>query len=340
MPWLSSRPPGRSRRGQRRGVLVDAVGADVLDHADAGDRVVGLGGQLPVIHDPDLDAVGHARLLGAPARELRLRLRQRDAGDRHPVLAGDVDREAAPAAADVEHAFPRAELELRGRELELGPLRRLEARAVAREERAAVGHRRVEEEREEVVGDVVVVADRPPVALGAVAAAARAQLGLRDRWRPHRADGPRGGDRQAQLRRRGRSAVGASRRAARARSSRSSTSSSPLTYARPRPSWPGARSAWASAAGERTCSVGARPPLVGGSSVPSQNVSRKGRSGTAASSSRRSGPVVRRAATAYVLTALRSWRSGGMRTTSQARPVFSSAQITHAEMSTCQRRMP
>ena len=41
--------------------------------------------------------------------------------------------------------------------------------------------------------------------------------------------------------------------------SRSSTSRSPLTYARPRPSWPGARSEWAIAWGERKRNVGPLP---------------------------------------------------------------------------------
>ena len=79
------------------------VDADVLDHADAGDRVERLAGQLAVVHDADVDPVADARLGRPLARQRGLRLRQRDAGDRHAVLARGVDREAAPAAADVEH---------------------------------------------------------------------------------------------------------------------------------------------------------------------------------------------------------------------------------------------
>ena len=44
----------------------------------------------------------------------------------------------------------------------------------------------------------------------------------------------------------------------------SSTSISPLTYARPSPSWPGERSMCPSARGERTRNVGPPAPLVGG----------------------------------------------------------------------------
>src|SRR3954447_16516423 len=48
--------------------------------------------------------------------------------------------------------------------------------------------------------------------------------------------------------------------------STSSTSSAPATYARPSPSWPGARSTWPRATGERSWKVGPPPPLVAGSS--------------------------------------------------------------------------
>jgi hypothetical protein len=66
-------------------------------------------------------------------------------------------------------------------------------------DRAAVDHRRPEKELEELVGDVVVVADGAGVALLAVALAARAQLGGGPRRRlddPHR---PHGGQHQRPL---------------------------------------------------------------------------------------------------------------------------------------------
>ncbi len=199
MPWLSSCPPGRSSRWSVLRVLVDLDRADVLDHADAGDLVERLAGQLAVVHDADVDAVADARLLRPLARERGLRLGQRDPGDRDAVLARRVDRQRAPAAADVEHPLALLQRQLGADQVELGLLRRLEARPVAREERAAVGHRLVEPQREEVVRDVVVVRDRALVALDAVPAPARAQLALRHRRRldrPHRA---RGGDGQPQL---------------------------------------------------------------------------------------------------------------------------------------------
>ena len=117
-----------------------------------------------------------------------------------PWLAGGVDREAAPAAADVEHPLARLQSQLRAHELELGLLGLLERLRPSREDRAAVGQRLAEEQREEVVGDVVVVADGAGVALDAVAPAAWPQLRRRDAGRPRDAGGPRGGERESRAR--------------------------------------------------------------------------------------------------------------------------------------------
>ena len=70
----------------------------------------------------------------------------------------------------------------------------------------------------------------------------------------------------------------------------SSTSSSPDTYARPSPSWPGALRACASALRERALNVGPSP-VVEGSLLPSHSSIENGRSGTARSISVRSGAV-------------------------------------------------
>ena len=86
-------------------VDVDLVGAHVLDHPDARHRVERLAGEVAVVHHPDVHAVREAALLGAPARERGLGLRQRDSHHVHTVVRGGVEREAAPAAADVEHAL-------------------------------------------------------------------------------------------------------------------------------------------------------------------------------------------------------------------------------------------
>ena len=163
---------------ERLGVAVDLVLADVLDHADARDRVERLVGDLPVVGDADLDPVGQAERGDPLAAERGLLVGDRDPENLGPVFAGRVDREAAPAAADVEDAVALLEAELGRDEVELGPLGLLEGLGAAGEDRAAVGHRRVEEQREEVVADVVVVADRLLVAVDRVPLAVEDQLEL------------------------------------------------------------------------------------------------------------------------------------------------------------------
>ena len=171
-------PPARLQQPRERArVDVDLLLADVLDHADRGDRVEALAGEVAVVHDADLDPVGDAGLLGPLARPLGLRRREGDADDAGAVLGRRPEREAAPAAADVEHPVALLQRQLAGDRLQLLFLRRLQRLRTLGEEGAAVGHRLVEEEGEEVVGDVVVVANGAGVALLAVAAAAEDELG-------------------------------------------------------------------------------------------------------------------------------------------------------------------
>jgi len=181
------------------GVDVDLVRADVLVHADAPDRVEGAVVDGAVVLDPDLDPVREPALRDAPARQLGLRLRERDAHDADTVVLGCVDGEAAPAAADVEHALAFPEIELRADELELVPLGLLERLRAAREDRAAVRHRLVEEQGEEVVRDVVVVAHGPCVTLDRVPAAAETELGGGHVRGALDAERARRGQRQARL---------------------------------------------------------------------------------------------------------------------------------------------
>src|SRR5579872_84966 len=111
-----------------------------------------------------------------------------------------MEREAAPPAPDIEHALPGAQAKLRAHQLELCPLRLLERLRAAREDRARVGHRLTQDEPEELVRDVVVVADRAPVTIAAVPAPAGTQLRRGYSW--HRSPRPRanGGRREACLR--------------------------------------------------------------------------------------------------------------------------------------------
>jgi hypothetical protein len=108
------------------------------------------------------------------------------------VLERGMDRQASPAAADVEQPHSGLELELLADQLELRPLGVLERRRSLLEQRAAVGHRAIQKQGEELVRDVVVVADGLGVATLGVAAPPRAQLG---RGRGRKARQPRRSDR-------------------------------------------------------------------------------------------------------------------------------------------------
>src|SRR5271168_2183909 len=97
------------------------------------------------------------------------------------MMACRVDREATPAATDVQHPHSGFQFELAGNQLELRARGLLERLRPPGEDRAAVGHRLVQEEGEEVVADVVVVAHGGRVAIDAVEAAAKDQL---EAWTP------------------------------------------------------------------------------------------------------------------------------------------------------------
>jgi hypothetical protein len=167
-------PICRQHAPQPARVDVDLRLADVLDHADAGDRVELLAVQFAVVGDADVDELANACGFGAFTGDPRLRLAERDAGDVHAVVLRRVDRPAAPAAADVEDALARLELQLGADELELGSLRLFERGGAAAEDRAAVGHRLAEEQLEELGWQVVVVAHRATVARDAEWRRARA----------------------------------------------------------------------------------------------------------------------------------------------------------------------
>ena len=79
MPWLSSRPPGCSSDASCAAYASMLTRADVLDHADRGDRVERLAGELAVVHDADVDRSPTPASAARCARELGLRLGERDA---------------------------------------------------------------------------------------------------------------------------------------------------------------------------------------------------------------------------------------------------------------------
>ena len=318
--------------------------ADVLDHADARRsrrtaRRAARGSRRRGCR-PGRRARPPRRAARASSR---LRLGQRDAGDVHAVLARGVQGERAPAAADVEHALAR----LRARACvqtssSLVALGLLERRRAAREDRARVGHRLVEEaarrtrwRRRSGGGPRARRARRlwrrprgpqlggrrraaaacsPPrpqrrggeVAPGRAVDRRRLQLSSSVERRVHVVDLD-----LAARRRRGRGRAGPAR-AARGRARRGERT-------------PERRAAAAVGRRQRAC----RP------------TARRG-TGAREAPPRAPGAAARCAHRAHGAGAscLRAWRSGLTRTTSQASPVLSSARMTAADGSTCQRLRP
>ena len=81
---------------------------------------------------------------------------QRQTDDVDVVALDRAHHRGAPAAADVEQRHAGLQAQLAQRQVDLGDLRLFQGHVVALEVGAAVGLRRIEEEPEEVVGQVVV----------------------------------------------------------------------------------------------------------------------------------------------------------------------------------------
>src|SRR4051812_11952942 len=197
---------GSHRSPQHVDVRRVAPLADVLAHLQRADGVEGAfvgRHHLAVVLEPDLDPSLEPALADAGVDEPLLLARDRDPHDLRAEVLRGVQRERPPAAADVEQGTAGSEVELAADQVELRALRRLDALPVGVARvvsviAAGVGHRGVEQQGVEVVGKVVVVTDRAPVALPAVQTPSHAGLrgggwqGLADDAdrpdRPHRFD--------------------------------------------------------------------------------------------------------------------------------------------------------
>src|SRR6185369_17863872 len=100
-------------------------GADMLEHADGDDAVEGTRLQA-VVAQEETDAIAEARRGRPLLRELVLLGGEGDAGDVDAGEPGEIEAEAAPAAADVEQLLTRLEQELRRKMQLLVRLRRLQ----------------------------------------------------------------------------------------------------------------------------------------------------------------------------------------------------------------------
>ena len=178
--------------------LVEVPPADGLDHLDRDEAVVAAA-QVAVVLEQHGDPVLEPGF-GDPALASSSCSRG-DRRRRHPaaVLAGRVDRQAAPARADLQQVVAGTEAQPPADALQLLQLRLLQARALAREVGAGIDHPLVEEGGEEVVAEVVVggdVAPRPAPGCSRGRAGASGAAGARGRataprrpssWRSSRA---------------------------------------------------------------------------------------------------------------------------------------------------------
>ncbi|GAA4735305.1 hypothetical protein Prum_084760 [Phytohabitans rumicis] len=157
---------GREEPVQGREVGGPVAFPDGLDHLDAEDGVERLRLDVPVVAQVDGHPVGDAGRGGPAYRQVALRGGDGD-GVHQGAAPGGADGQLAPAGADFEYAGAGADLGPVQQAVDLPALgvaeigRRRPAR-VRVEQRRRVRHRLVEEEGEEVVGQVIVMLDVAP----------------------------------------------------------------------------------------------------------------------------------------------------------------------------------
>ncbi len=122
---------------------------------------------VAIVDELELDTVGDTGFLGAARGDLELLFRQRDAQHVHIRHTIEIERHAAPAAADVEHLLAGLQGELGGDvrflvELGLFQADRLRIGEIG----AAILPVRVEEEIVEIVRQIIMMRD---IGLGTVA---------------------------------------------------------------------------------------------------------------------------------------------------------------------------
>ena len=141
--------------------LVEAGKADMLEHADRHDAIE-TSSDVAIVLQPDIDAVGEARLRDAPPGRLELGLRQRDAGDTGAGDARQIERQTAEAAADVEHVLPGLDNQLGGDVAFLGQLRAFQRLPGMIEIGAGILQVRVQKKGEQPLVEIVVMRDVSP----------------------------------------------------------------------------------------------------------------------------------------------------------------------------------
>ncbi len=169
MAWSATRPPGGEQTVQGPEVDGPELGADRLDHLDADDGVEG-SGDLAVVAEPYLHAVLEPGRADAGAGEVALFGGEGD-GEHPGAAGGGADGQLAPSGADLQEPGALGDPGGVQQPVDLAVLgggQQVVLGGEAAEDGGGVGERLVEEEGEQLVGQVVVVADVVPGALGGV----------------------------------------------------------------------------------------------------------------------------------------------------------------------------
>ena len=151
-------PVGRQELAQPAEIGRVLVDPDMLEHADRDDAVVA-SGLLAVVAQVKPHPVAEARRRGAPRRHLVLLLGQGEPGDVGAAFAGEIERQPAPARADIEHPQSRAQQQLCRDVALLVLLRGVEIVLGRPEIRTGILPVVVEEQLIELVRQIVVVGD-------------------------------------------------------------------------------------------------------------------------------------------------------------------------------------
>ena len=164
----------------------------MLEHADRTDRVEGAVADIAIVGKADVDPVGEPSFRHSLAGELCLARRDGDSDVVDAVALHCVEKQAAPAAADVEQAHALSKAELLADELVLRSLSLLEGGVGVLVDGTGVRQRWPEDEAVKGVRDVVVVRNRGGIAAARVPPAV--ELGLfrrrRKRSEPWSPTGP------------------------------------------------------------------------------------------------------------------------------------------------------
>jgi len=139
--------------------LGEILDSDVFGHFETGDFVVLGVGDVAVIHAENASALLDAFLLEAVHGELGLLLSDGDTSSVHTPVAGSVQGESAPTAADIQKSLALLEVNLVENELELVLLSDLEGLLSIVEDSGSVDHHGAEERRIEIVTAVIMVSD-------------------------------------------------------------------------------------------------------------------------------------------------------------------------------------